>query len=149
MHALLITGNANKTSQIRSNVELSNIATLRETQDTIAFISFLSLSPKMHYRGVVLNEFYLAHNRLVSINLFTHPNSEPKNPLDGVSFFSASAINCNAFCSLSAIVAQVLQSLCKSTEYKFAQITKLRTICVCLLFCKTKIHCCECDVYFV
>lgn len=34
----------------------------------------------------------------------THPNNEPKNPFDEFNFFSASAINCNAFCSLSAII---------------------------------------------
>lgn len=34
----------------------------------------------------------------------THPKREPKKPLEEVSFFSASAINCIAFCSLSAIV---------------------------------------------
>lgn len=36
----------------------------------------------------------------------THPNKDPKKPLDDVSFFSASAISMLAFCSLSPILAR-------------------------------------------
>lgn len=39
----------------------------------------------------------------LTVHYFTYPNKEPKNPLDEFNFFSASAINCRAFCSLSAI----------------------------------------------
>lgn len=44
----------------------------------------------------------------------THPKSDPKNPFEEFSFFSASAISCRAFCSLSAIVAQ-------GVDYNFPQ----------------------------
>lgn len=34
----------------------------------------------------------------------SYPNSWPKNPLDDVNFFSASAMSCTALASLSAIL---------------------------------------------
>lgn len=75
------------------------------------------------------------------INLFTHPNSEPKNPLDGVNFFSASAINCNAFCSLSAIVTQLLQSLANSiNKISHKSQNYGQSLCV-FLFFFTFAHC--------
>lgn len=39
-----------------------------------------------------------------NMQIFTNPNKEPKNPLDDVSFFCASAINACAFCSESPIL---------------------------------------------
>lgn len=115
----------------RKSTSSSNLA-IQETQDTIrfvSFISFISLDATMVYR-VRLSVYYT----LESI-LFTHPNSEPKNPLDVVNFFSASAINCNAFCSLSAIVTHtiILMFCCKFNE-NFVQITKLQTICLIFWF---------------
>lgn len=41
------------------------------------------------------------------IAISIYPNSDPKKPFDELSFFSASAINCNAFCSLSAMIIHV------------------------------------------
>lgn len=40
----------------------------------------------------------------------THPNNEPKNPFEVVNFFSASAISCKAFCSLSAIFDELTKN---------------------------------------
>lgn len=41
------------------------------------------------------------------INTLYYPKRDPRNPFDELSFFSASAINCIAFCSLSAMILHV------------------------------------------
>lgn len=69
----------------------------------------------------VLDEVHMIMTEQVSCRCVVdfYPNSEPKNPLEEFSFFSASSINSRPFASLSAIVMWLKMSQTVNIAYIF------------------------------
>jgi len=70
-------------------------------------INFNNLTPNYDLKETCICKYNghgtVNRKEMCPINTNTYPNNDPKNPFDEFNFFSASAINCIAFCSLSAI----------------------------------------------